>query len=62
MGSTKIIKDVLTADDKSFLEEFVNLKSLSIIGLGLTKLQFLPDLPKLDYLDLSDNFFTGEEL
>uniref|UniRef100_A0A1B0CQD6 Uncharacterized protein n=1 Tax=Lutzomyia longipalpis TaxID=7200 RepID=A0A1B0CQD6_LUTLO len=36
-------------------EEFVNLKQLSLINVGLTTLKGFPKLPNLKKLELSDN-------
>ncbi|KXZ47761.1 hypothetical protein GPECTOR_33g643 [Gonium pectorale] len=41
------------------LDTFVNLRSLSLCGLGLTSLEGFPKLPKLVRLTLSDNRITG---
>ncbi|GIL62448.1 hypothetical protein Vafri_16678 [Volvox africanus] len=41
------------------LDAFVNLKSLSLAGLGLTTLDGFPKLPQLVRLNLSDNRITG---
>ncbi|OXA52674.1 acidic leucine-rich nuclear phosphoprotein 32 family member A [Folsomia candida] len=40
-------------------DEFVNLKSLSLIGVGLTSLKGFPKLAKLKKLELSDNRVSG---
>jgi len=40
-------------------DEFVNLKSLSLISVGLTSLKGFPKLPKLRKLELSDNRISG---
>ncbi|RWS09811.1 acidic leucine-rich nuclear phosphoprotein 32 family member B-like isoform X3, partial [Dinothrombium tinctorium] len=40
-------------------EEFVNLKSLSLINVGLTSLKGFPKLPNLEKLELSDNRILG---
>ncbi|EFJ47384.1 hypothetical protein VOLCADRAFT_92020 [Volvox carteri f. nagariensis] len=44
------------------LDAFVNLKSLSLCGLGLTTLEGFPRLSKLVRLNLSDNRITGAGL
>ncbi|GLC38076.1 hypothetical protein PLESTM_000682800 [Pleodorina starrii] len=41
------------------LDALVNLKSLSLCGLGLTTLEGFPKLPKLERLNLADNRITG---
>ncbi|CAL8117433.1 unnamed protein product [Orchesella dallaii] len=40
-------------------DEFVNLHTLSLIGVGLTSLKGFPKLPKLKKLELSDNRISG---
>ncbi|RWS29570.1 acidic leucine-rich nuclear phosphoprotein 32 family member B-like isoform X3 [Leptotrombidium deliense] len=40
-------------------DEFCNLKSLSLINVGLTSLRGFPKLPNLEKLELSDNRITG---
>ncbi|XP_063226585.1 acidic leucine-rich nuclear phosphoprotein 32 family member A [Bacillus rossius redtenbacheri] len=40
-------------------DEFVNLKTLSLINVGLTNLKGFPKLPNLEKLELSDNRISG---
>ena len=40
-------------------EEFANLRSLSLINVGLTSLKGFPKLPNLKKLELSDNRISG---
>ncbi|CAG7722652.1 unnamed protein product [Allacma fusca] len=40
-------------------DEFLNLRSLSLISVGLTSLKGFPKLPKLRKLELSDNRISG---
>lgn len=51
-----------SAEDKAYLEEFVN---MDLLGLNVTKLNSLknfPDAPKLARLELNENFIKGEDL
>jgi len=51
-----------SAEDKAYLEEFVN---MDLLGLNVTKLNSLknfPNAPKLARLELNENFIKGEDL
>jgi hypothetical protein len=52
----------LTADDKKYLEEFVNVELLSFTNTELKALTNLPDLPDLKRIELSQNDLSGAEL
>lgn len=45
----------LTKADKVFLEQFANLKRLSLRGLHIKSLRNMPVLPQLQQLRLADN-------
>lgn len=48
-----------TTQISGLTDEFKNLKSLSLINVGLTTLKSFPNLPKLRKLELSDNRISG---
>ncbi|XP_050441639.1 acidic leucine-rich nuclear phosphoprotein 32 family member A [Adelges cooleyi] len=50
-----ILDDCRSTTIVGLTNEYVNLKSLSLISVGLTSLKGFPKLPKLQYLDLSEN-------
>ena len=52
----------LTVEDKSFLEKFTALESLSLNQTGLNSLANLPKLSKLQKLELKENKLSGDEL
>ena len=52
----------LTADDKAYLEEFVNVELLSFSKTGLKSLRNLPELPELKRIELSGNALPASAL
>lgn len=52
----------LTADDKTFLEEFKNLEVLAMNNTGIKSLVNLPDAPNLVRIEIADNKLPGSEL
>jgi hypothetical protein len=52
----------LSAEDKSYLEEFNNLERLSLNQTGLKTLENFPINEDLSRLELSDNEITGDQL
>lgn len=52
---------VLTDDHKATLEEYTDLKHLSLNGFGLACLKNLPLLPSVVNLELRENLLTGED-
>jgi acidic leucine-rich nuclear phosphoprotein 32 family protein B len=52
----------ISAEDKAFLEGFTETQFLSLNTTGLKSLQNLPQMEKLERLELQDNKFTGEHL
>lgn len=52
----------ITPEVKTFLENFQNTKSLSMILCQLSSLKNFPDLPNLQSVDLSDNKLGGCDL
>lgn len=52
---------VLTEDHKNTLEEYTDLKHLSLNGFGLACLKNLPLLPSVVNLELRENLLTGDD-
>ena len=49
-------------DDKKFLEEFTTLELLAANNTGIKSLVNLPELPKLQRIEVADNHMSGAEL
>lgn len=52
----------LTLDQKESLEQYVEIKHLSLNGVGLSSLENFPKLPKLKILELRENKLSGEDI
>ena len=52
---TELVLDTCKANKVTGLEKFVNLRTLTLNGCGLTTLEGFPQLPQLRQLELSDN-------
>lgn len=52
----------LSAEDKSYLEEFTNLETLAMNEVKLNSLQNFPKIENLLRLELNDNFIGGSEV
>ena len=52
----------ITEQDKAFIERFEECLHLSLNSCYLRSLKNLPKMPKLQRLELSDNYLSGEDM